>query len=70
VEPRRRDREACVADLHTWRVGRTSHACALTVVVRDIALSASEVRKCLSAHKKAVHATIDLMCAMGAADWR
>jgi Co/Zn/Cd efflux system component len=70
VEPRRRDREACVTDLHIWHVGRASHACALTVVVRDNALSAAQVRKCLSVHKEAVHATIELMCAMGAAGWR
>lgn len=52
--------ETRVTDLHVWRVGRQSYACAMTVVTHDRALTASAVREKLSVHEEIVHATIEV----------
>ncbi len=51
---------ARVADLHVWRVGRQSFACALSVVTHDEGLDAEAVRKRLSEHEEIAHATIEI----------
>jgi cation diffusion facilitator family transporter len=52
--------EAKVTDLHVWRVGRATYACALTVVSHDPRLSAARVRQWIGVHEEVVHATIEL----------
>lgn len=52
--------EARVADLHVWRVGKRSYACALSIVTRDSALTPNRVRAWLSQHEEIVHATIEI----------
>lgn len=49
-----------IADLHVWRVGRQSYACAMSVVTRDLALSVEEVRARLAVHEEIVHSTIEI----------
>jgi cation diffusion facilitator family transporter len=52
--------ETVVTDLHVWRVGTASYACALTVVTHDIALNPGTVRQWLSIHEEIVHSTIEI----------
>lgn len=49
-----------IVDLHVWRVGRRSYACAMGVVTRDPALSADRIREQLSVHEEIVHSTIEV----------
>lgn len=49
-----------IVDLHVWRVGRESYACALGIVTRDPALDADRVRERLAVHGEIVHATIEV----------
>lgn len=49
-----------VCDLHVWRVGRGSYACALTVVSSRPGLTPQAVRQALLVHEEVVHATIEL----------
>lgn len=51
-----------VTDLHVWRVGRASYACALTVVTPDATLTAQHIRERLAIHSEVVHATIEVHC--------
>ena len=51
---------ASVTDLHVWRVGRGSFACAMTVLTDDPALNAQHMRQALSVHEEVVHATIEI----------
>lgn len=60
VEEAGRAAKARVTDLHVWRVGRASYACALTVVSHDPALTPARVRQWLSIHPEVAHATIEL----------
>ncbi|HSV60138.1 MAG TPA: cation diffusion facilitator family transporter [Variovorax sp.] len=52
--------ETRVADLHVWRVGRASYACALTVVTHDATLTPDDIRRQLAVHEEIVHSTIEL----------
>jgi Co/Zn/Cd efflux system component len=52
--------ETCVADLHVWRLGKRSYACALNVVTHDQALTANRVREQLAVHEEIVHATVEI----------
>ncbi|HEV6965494.1 CDF family Co(II)/Ni(II) efflux transporter DmeF [Roseateles sp.] len=52
--------ETAIADLHVWRVGRSSYACALSLVTHAEALTPDEVRAWLSVHEEIVHATIEI----------
>lgn len=52
--------EAKLTDLHVWRVGRESYACALTVVSHDPALNAEAIRAGLAIHEDIAHATIEV----------
>ena len=49
-----------IADLHVWRVGRASYACALSLVTTDPQLTADAVRGWLSVHEEIVHSTIEV----------
>ena len=49
-----------LTDLHVWRVGRGSWACALTLVTTDPALTADAVRQWLAVHEEIVHVTTEL----------
>lgn len=52
--------ETAVADLHVWRVGRASYACALSLVTHDAGLTPRQVRDWLAVHEEIVHATIEI----------
>lgn len=52
--------ETRIADLHVWRVGRQSYACALSLITHDASLTPEQVRKQLSVHKEIVHATVEI----------
>ncbi len=49
-----------VADLHVWRVGKRSYACALSVVTHDKTLTAIRVREQLAVHEEITHATVEI----------
>ena len=49
-----------LTDLHVWRVGRGSYACALTVQTREASLTPHAVRQALAVHEEVVHATIEV----------
>lgn len=49
-----------LADLHVWRVGQRSYACALTVVTRDPTVSPDSLRTRLVVHEEIVHSTIEV----------
>jgi len=52
--------EARVIDLHVWRVGKDSYACAVSVVTRSTTLTPEQVREQLRQHEEIVHATIEI----------
>jgi len=60
VEDRHDPGHTRLTDLHVWRVGRQSYACALSVVTHDAALTPDRVREQLSRHEEIVHATIEI----------
>jgi cation diffusion facilitator family transporter len=49
-----------IVDLHVWRIGRQSYACAVSVVTRNPALSVQAIREGLAVHEEIVHSTIEL----------
>lgn len=49
-----------VADLHVWRVGQESYACAISVVTHNPTLTAENVREQLSIHEEIVHVTVEI----------
>lgn len=49
-----------IADLHVWRVGKRSYACALSVVTHDETLTADRVRQRLAAHEEIAHLTVEI----------
>jgi cation diffusion facilitator family transporter len=49
-----------LVDLHVWRVGKQSYACALSLATRDAGLTARHVREQLAVHEEIVHATIEV----------
>jgi cation diffusion facilitator family transporter len=52
--------ETRIADLHVWRVGKRSYACALSIVTHDESLTPTQVRDRLSVHKEVAHSTIEI----------
>ncbi|MFT7776432.1 CDF family Co(II)/Ni(II) efflux transporter DmeF [Roseateles sp.] len=52
--------EALIADLHVWRVGRATYACALSVVTHDAHLTPGQVREWLAVHEEIVHVTVEI----------
>jgi len=49
-----------IADLHVWRVGKQSYACAISVVTHDAGLTPGRVREWLAEHEEIVHTTIEI----------
>lgn len=60
IEDGGRASETRVADLHVWRVGKATYACAASVVTHDKALTPEIVRRWISVHEEVVHATIEI----------
>ncbi len=52
--------ETLIADLHVWRVGRATYACAISLVTHQPALTPRQVRDWLGVHAEIVHATIEI----------
>jgi len=52
--------ETEIADLHVWRVGKATYACALSLVTHDRQLTPAQVRDWLSSHAEIVHSTIEI----------
>jgi len=52
--------ETRIADLHVWRVGKQSYACAVSLVTHDEALTPQLVREQLARHEEIVHATVEI----------
>lgn len=52
--------ETRVSDLHVWRVGKASYACAVSVVTHDVQLTPGMVRQWISVHEEVVHSTIEI----------
>lgn len=52
--------ETRIADLHVWRVGKSSYSCAISLVTHDKELTPGRVRGWLSRHEEIVHATIEI----------
>lgn len=64
IEAAGRASETRVTDLHVWRVGRASYACAVSVLTHDAALTPATVRRWIGIHEEVVHSTIELqLCA-------
>ena len=49
-----------VTDLHVWRVGKQSYACAISLVTPDAGLTPSRVREWLTVHSEVAHVTIEI----------
>lgn len=60
IAERGADGETLIADLHVWRVGRATYACALSLVTHDTALTPRQVRDWLAVHEEVVHSTIEI----------
>jgi cation diffusion facilitator family transporter len=52
--------ETVIADLHVWRVGKSTYSCALSLVTHDPTLTPAQVRDWLSVHEEIVHSTIEI----------
>ncbi|HMM85737.1 CDF family Co(II)/Ni(II) efflux transporter DmeF [Azohydromonas sp.] len=52
--------QTVITDLHVWRVGKASYACALSLVTHDGRLTPGQVREWLSIHEEIVHSTIEI----------
>jgi cation diffusion facilitator family transporter len=60
VETGHDDGATRIADLHVWRVGKESYACALSLVTHDPALTPHRVRQRLGVHDEIVHVTVEI----------
>lgn len=60
VETGAADGATRIADLHVWRVGKASYACALSLVTHDPSLTAQRVRQLLAVHEEMVHVTVEI----------
>ena len=49
-----------IADLHVWRVGKRSYACAISVVTHDQSLTAARIREQLAVHDEIAHTTVEI----------
>lgn len=52
--------ETRITDLHVWRVGKSTYACALSLFTHDAALTPERVRAQLAQHEEIAHATIEI----------
>ena len=57
-----------VADIHVWRIGKRSYACALSLVTHDGTLTPNRVRSQLAVHEEIVHATVEIHVCHGTAE--
>jgi Co/Zn/Cd efflux system component len=60
IEDGGRNGETRVADLHVWRVGKSTYSCAVSVVTHDKTLTPDAVRGWVSVHEEVVHTTIEI----------
>lgn len=60
IQERGATSETLIADLHVWRVGRATYACALSLVTHDALLTPKQVREWLSIHEEIVHVTVEI----------
>jgi cation diffusion facilitator family transporter len=60
VETGGKDDDTRIVDLHVWRIGRQSYACALAVVTSNPSLRAHAIRERLAVHEEIVHSTIEV----------
>lgn len=49
-----------LTDLHVWRVGTGSYACALSLLTHDASLTPLQIRESLGIHEEIVHATVEI----------
>jgi len=52
--------QTTLTDLHVWRVGGDSYACALSLLTHDGALTPLHIREQLGIHEEIVHATVEI----------
>ncbi|MEO8158996.1 MAG: CDF family Co(II)/Ni(II) efflux transporter DmeF [Betaproteobacteria bacterium] len=52
--------ETRISDLHVWRVGKRSYACAISLVTHDEALTPRRVREQLAQHEEIAHVTVEI----------
>jgi len=52
--------ETRIADLHVWRVGKATYACAISVVTHDRELTPVRVREWIAEHEEVVHTTVEI----------
>jgi cation diffusion facilitator family transporter len=60
VELRNNPGETRITDLHVWRVGKESYACAISIVTHSETLTPEQVREQLSQYEEIVHTTIEI----------
>jgi cation diffusion facilitator family transporter len=60
IEQGGRQSQTGITDLHVWRVGKSSYACAISLVTHDSELTPGQVRGWISQHEEIVHATIEI----------
>ena len=60
VESEARPGSTRIADLHVWRVGKGSYACAVSVVTHDQTLTPNTVRAQLAQHGEIRHVTVEI----------
>jgi cation diffusion facilitator family transporter len=60
IEQGGRQSQTSITDLHVWRVGKSSYACAISLVTHDSELTPGRVRGWISQHEEIVHATIEI----------
>ena len=58
---------SALLDLHVWRVGKASYACALTLQTANPLLTAEVVRQRLSVHEEVTHTTVEIRLVQPAA---
>lgn len=60
IEPADNPDENRIVDLHVWRVGKESYACAVSIVTNSETLTPEQVRAQLRQHEEIVHTTIEI----------
>lgn len=60
IEEGGKESETRVADLHVWRVGKASYACAVSIVTHDHGLTPDVVRGWIGQHEEVVHSTVEI----------
>ena len=60
IESETRPGSTRVTDLHVWRVGKRSYACAVSVVTHDRTLTANSLREFLAEHDEIRHVTVEI----------